>query len=126
MLWSEQPLIRCYTNKDSYVSYGMLLYRKQEDVDPAARNYGYIEDLRKALVDGNFLDASDVYPKEATMNFIRLHESKRDYYTVSLRPVNHLVQIDERPNLELMEPKWELYKISISFQLRGKFLKTFN
>ena len=105
----------------------MLLYRKQEDVDPAARDYGYIEYLRKTVPAGNFeLDTSDNYYKEAMVNLIRLHESKRDYFTASLRPVNHLVQIDERPNLELMEPKWELYKISISFQLRGKFLKTFN
>ena len=105
----------------------MLLHRKQEDVDPCAKDYGYIEYLQKSVVAGNFsLTASDVSQKEAMVNLIRLHESKRDYFTASLRPVNHLVQMDERPNLELSEPKWELYKISISFQVRRKFFKTFN
>ena len=105
----------------------MFLHRKQEDVDLAAKDYGYIECLRKSVVAGNFsLTAPDIYLKEGMLNLIRFHESKRDYYTASLRPVNHLVQIDEMPNLELMEPKWELYKISISFQRIRKFDKTFN
>ena len=102
----------------------MLLYRKQEDVDLAARDYGYIEYLRKSMVAGSFSKtAPDIYLEESMLNLIRLHESKRDYFTASLRPVNHLVQIDEMPNHELMEPKWELYKISISFQRISKFDK---
>ena len=48
-------------------------------------------------------------------------EAERDYFTASLRQINHLIQIDEKPNLEMMEPRWELYKISISFQHIGKF-----
>ena len=100
----------------------MLLHRKQEDVDPAVKDYGYIEYLHKSVVAGNFgPTASDINQKEALLNLIRYHESKRDYFAASLRPVNHLVQIDERPNLELSEPKWELYKVSISFQRIRKF-----
>ena len=96
----------------------MLLQRKQEDVDPAARDYGYIEYLRKSVVAEDWsLNASDIQ-KEMMLNLIRFHESKRDYHTVSLRQVNHLVQIDQKPNLELMEPKWELYKVSTSFECR--------
>ena len=110
----------------------MLLFRKQQDVDPAFRDYGYIEYLQKSMGASNFSStASDINQKEAVylnvmLNDIKHHESKRDYYTASLRQVNHLVQIDEKPNLELSEPKWELYKISISFQRIRKFHKTFN
>ena len=37
-----------------------------------------------------------------------------------LRQINHLIQIDEKPNLELKEPRWEIYKISISFSFQSK------
>ena len=37
-----------------------------------------------------------------------------------LRQINHLIQIDEKPNLELKEPRWEIYKISISFNFHSK------
>ena len=99
----------------------MFLSRKQVDVDPAMKDYGYIEYLRKSVGASNLSStASDNSQNEAEYfnlmsNHIKHHESKRDYYTASLRQVNHLVQIDEKPNLELSEPKWELYKISISF-----------
>ena len=95
----------------------MLLCRKQAKVDPALIDYGYIEYLRKSVEAGN-ISTSDISKEEALnlmLYHIMYHESKRDYYTPSLRQVNHLVQIDEKPNLELSEPKWELYKISISF-----------
>ena len=90
-----------WCNKDSYVSYGTFLCQKESDLDPALKDYGYIE-----------------YLQESTL--IKSHESARDYFTASLRQVNHLIQIGE-PNLELSEPKWELYKVSISFQYIRKF-----
>ena len=116
----------------------MLLWRKQAHLDPAAKDYGYIEYLRKsakiirenqrkrsALACESSSAASNISPIiEPMLSLIKFHETVRDYFTVSLRQVNHLVQIDEVPNLELMEPKWELYKISISFQNR-KFHKIF-
>ena len=34
---------------------------------------------------------------------------------ISSRQINHLIQFDEKPNLEIQEPRWEIYKISISF-----------
>ena len=110
--------------KDSYVSYGYMLSTKQDHLDPAAKDYSYIEYLRKSMVACKFDSTpSDVRQKEGFMNLIRFHETKRDYFTVSLRQVNHLIQIDEKPNLEIMEPKWELYKISISFPPIRKFHK---
>ena len=84
------------------------MFRKQIDLDPAAIDYGYIEYFRKSI-----MTVADGY-------FVKHHESKRDYYTVSLRQVNHLIQIGT-PNLELMEPRWELYKVSISFQRTCEF-----
>ena len=63
--------------------------------------------------------------KQQILRTIRINEGIRDCYTPSLKQINHLIQIDEKPNLELMEPKWELYKISVSFQLddSGKLYK---
>ena len=100
-------------NMDSYISYGIVLFQKQTDLDPTLRDYGFIEYLKQSVLDNG--------PKESVLCFIRSQESKRDYYTASLRQVNNLIQIDEKPNLELMEPKWELYKVSISFQPMSKF-----
>ena len=104
----------------------MLLDQKQDHLDPAARDYSYIEYLRKSVLSCNFQAAADIGQKENMLNLLKFHETKRDYFTASLRPVNHLLQIDEKPNLELVEPKWELYKISISFQPIREFHKILN
>ena len=84
---------------------------KQLNIDQTTKDYGYIEYLRKSI-----MNAPDSSQKESLLLTIKFHEAKRDYFSTSLRQVNHLLQIDEKPNLELMEPKWELYKVSISFQ----------
>ena len=81
------------------------------DINPIETDYSYIEFYRKAM-----MNSQDPSHKEETLQFVKFHEGNRDYFTPSLRQINHLIQIDEKPNLELMEPKWELYKISISFQ----------
>ena len=93
---------------------------KQLRLNPIEVDYSYIEYFRKAIM-------NDTNPssKENRLRKIKIHEGRRDYFTPSLRQINHLIQIDEKPNLELMEPKWELYKISVSFQLddSGKLYK---
>ena len=94
------------------------MFRKQANLDPAAIDYGYIEYFRKSITTISYSRRTNGY--EESLHFIKHHESKRDYYTASLRQVNHLIQIGT-PNLELMEPKWELYKVSISFQRIRKF-----
>ena len=58
---------------------------------------------------------------EFNQNIVKSQESKRDYFTASLRPIQHLIQIFQNPDLELAEPSWELYKVSISFQFICKF-----
>ena len=62
------------------------------------------------------MNETDPCDKENMLQHVKFHEGERDYCTPSVRQINHLIQIDEKPNLEIMEPKWELYKISISFQ----------
>ena len=100
---------------DSHVSYGILLCDKQKELDPTAKDYSYIEYLQKSI-----MNLPDGIHKDGMLHLNKFHESSRDYYTASLRQVNNLIQIG-KPNLELMEPKWELYKISISFQKIRKF-----
>jgi len=87
----------------------MLLKDKQLDLNFIEQDYSYVQYLRKSM-----MKMTD--PPEDMIQHVKFHEGKRDYFSPSLRQINHLIQIDEKPNLELMEPKWELYKISISFQ----------
>ena len=107
---------------------GTHLYKKQIDhnhsspADPSGTiesrkgmNYGYIEYLHKAMA--NRTDASE---NVEDFHMIKMHESFRDYYSISLWPINHLIQLDEKPNFELKEPRWEIYKISLSFELKRK------
>ena len=107
---------------DSHVSYGMLLCHKQKDLDPAAKDYSYIEYLQKSI--RQLLNVPDSIQKDGVLrlnnSLVKFHESTRDYFSTSLRQVNNLIQI-VKPNFELMEPKWELYKISISFQKIRKY-----
>ena len=85
--------------------------KKQSTLNPIEVDYAYIEYFRKAMIND-----TDPCGKENMLQCVKFHEGQRDYSTPSVRQINHLIQIDEKPNLELMEPKWELYKISISFQ----------
>ena len=89
---------------------------KQEHKDQAEQDYGYIDTLRKSMN-----GTTDLCKKKIIANTIEWEESKRDYFTVSLRPIKHLIQFDQKPNMELAEPRWELYKVSISFQPIRKF-----
>ena len=74
---------------------------------PADTDYRFLTYFKKSLENGPF--RKDLFYK------IKYHENKRDYFTPSLKPINHLIQFDEKPNLDLIEPKRELYKISLSF-----------
>ena len=72
------------------------------------------------------INETDPRRKEDMSNQLKHYESERDYFTASLRPINHLLQIDPNPNRELAEPRWELYKVSISFEAISKFDKIVN
>ena len=103
------------------LSYGFQQHTKQDHKDRAEKDYGYIDDFRKSMI-----YEPDPRQKEDMSNKLKYYESERDYFTASLRPINHLLQIDQNPNLELTEPRWELYKVSISFQPICKFDKIVN
>ena len=83
------------------------------------RDYEYVAYYRKAA---DYTENECRDQKYGRNLMAKLHEGLRDYFTASIRQINHLIQIDKKPNLELKEPKWELYKISVSFQPIGKFI----
>ena len=111
-----------------FESYAIHLYKKQINHNHSSlgdsngvresrkrMDYSYIEYLHKAMV-----IAPDASVKMDTFHQIKFHEGFRDYYSSSLRQINHLIQLDEKPNLELKEPRWEIFKISLSFPTRCK------
>ena len=79
--------------------------------DPTEWDYEYIDYYKKALE-----NTRDPNERSQDLDRIKYHEAFRDYFAPSLRHINHLVQIDEKPNLELKEPQCQIYKISSSFQ----------
>ena len=81
---------------------------KQDDIEPSKRNFEYIEYYQKA-----YELETDPHQKELFHFQIIEQEAFRDYHTETLRQINNLIQIG-KPNLELKEPKEELYKISVS------------
>ena len=98
---------------------------KEEDTheDASKRNYDYIEVYRKThelvLADPNV----DAEGKAHSYHYLLEREAIRDYHIESLRQINNLLQIDQKPNLELTEPKEELFKISVSFQPKGMVMR---
>ena len=88
---------------------------KQVEENRYEIDYGYIEYFEKAKANTPALEH-----KILMDNLIKTHEAMRDYYSRSLKQINHLIQIDEIPNLELEEPRWEIYKISLSFRAQRK------
>ena len=77
-------------------------------------DYSYIEYLHKAMANTPKEDKMELF------HLIKMHEGFRDYYSSSLWQINHLIQLDEEPNLDLKEPRWEIYKISLSFLKKCK------
>ena len=78
-------------------------------------DYDFIEYYRKAYENEDTLRG-----KETVLLSLQNAEVLRDFYKGTITEIKHLVQLDPTPNLELKEPKWELYKISISFPIARK------
>ena len=96
-------------------------------MDFAEIDYGYVAYFRKAMEnsreDGSRdLSNRNLSHKEKLTRQTMFNEALRDYFSVSIREINNLTHIDQKPNLELTEPKWELYKISVSFKPIGKLI----
>ena len=97
------------------VSFADHLKRKQISKDLAQWDFEYIGHYKKAM-------AKTTDPDGITKFFHRIkhYEALRDFSIQSLRQINHLVQIDEMPNLDLKEARCEIYKISLSFRTHRK------
>ena len=96
---------------------GDCLKNKQHHTVPdlAQWDYEFIEYYHKAIA-----LRTDPEEKSQLLQLVQIGEAQRDYFTPSLRHINHLVQIDEKPNQELKEPRCEMYKISLSFRSHRK------
>ena len=108
------------------------MYSKQGDTDiePSKRDFEYIEYYQKAYE----LEIWDARKKEFYHFEILEQEAFRDYHTETSRQINDLIQIG-KPNLELKEPREELYKITVShfmpkskskaYSMNGKWTKSY-
>ena len=99
-------------NSELNVNFHRRAYRqreKQEKVPWIEKDFSYIEDFRNAY-ENETGDNKDLY-----LYMLREAEVHRYYFTGSLWQINHLIQFDSKPNLELRAPKLEIYKISLSF-----------
>ena len=90
--------------------HGFALSRKQIDIPWINRDYSYLEYYRKA-----YSYEYDPIKKADWFHALLDAEGRRDYHLGSIRPINHAIQFDQTPNLELKEAKWEIYKVSVGF-----------
>ena len=79
-------------------------------------DYSYIKYFQKAYV-----NATDSDRKEYFLRILKSAEAERDYYHGTIRQIKHLIQIDTEPNHDLREPRWEIYKITLSFRYGGSY-----
>ena len=87
---------------------------------PCAPNwdFSYIDYYKKA-----YANTADTDPnKQSLSRMILDEEALKEFKTPSLKNIKPLIQLDNKPNLEIIEPKWELYKVSLSWQTTGEFM----
>ena len=101
----------------SLKSRGKSLVQKQANNPWPDRDYSYIDFYLKAYENEN-----QPARKIDRLHRLRLNEADRDFHTGSIRQINHLIQFDPKPNLELKEARLEIYKISVSFEPKCKFV----
>lgn len=89
---------------------GHGLEKRQENIPWDEKDYSYIEYYQKAYE----LERNPT-EKRLYFHFFRGAVVQQYYFTGSLWQINHLIQFDSKPNLELKEPRLEIYKISLSF-----------
>ena len=83
---------------------------------PCAPNwdFSYIDYYKKA-----YALTTIIADKKSLSNMIVEAEALKEIRTPSLKSIKPLIQLDEKPNLEIKEPRWELYKVSLSFKTTG-------
>ena len=101
----------------SLKSCGLSIQQQQSNIPWPEKDYSYIDFYLKA-----YENETEPVQKIDRLHFLRLNEADRDFYTGSIRQINHLIQFDPKPNLELKEVRQEIYKISVSFEPNCKFL----
>ena len=101
----------------SLKSRGQSLLHKQSNIPWSDKDYSYIDFYLKAY-------ENETRPARKIDRLHRLRdcEANRDYHTGSIRQINHLIQFDPKPNLELKEARLEIYKISVSFEPKCKLV----
>ena len=96
---------------------GYGLEQRQENIPWSEKDYTYIEYYRKAYENED--GERNPMEKDLYLYCFREAEVNRYYFTGSLWQINHLIQFDSKPNLELKEPRLEIFKISLSFDRIG-------
>ena len=93
------------------------LQHKQKYIPWPEKDYGYIDLFRKA-----YENETQPLNKAKILHELRGSEAMRDFFTGSVRQIQHLIQLDPTPNLELKTVRREIYKISISFEPKCTYL----
>ena len=101
----------------SLKSRGQCLAQKQLNIPWPDQDYSFRDFFRKAYENVTRPDFKMKY-----LHVLRDCEARRDFHIGSLRQINHLIQFDPTPNLELNEVRCEIYKISVSFEYKRKSL----
>ena len=96
---------------------GYGLEQRQENIPWSEKDYTYIEYYQKAYENED--GERNPMEKDLYLYCFREAEVNRYYFTGSLWQINHLIQFDSKPNLELKEPRLEIFKISLSFDRIG-------
>ena len=89
----------------------------QGKISWANKDFTYIDLYRKS-----FEYETDPEKKTRLLYTLRAAEARRDFFIGSLKPINHLIQFDQKPNLNLKEVQSEIYKISVSFEPKRKLV----
>ena len=92
----------------------MWLDSREENISWANKDYTYIDFYKKS-----YEYETDPETKRNHLYSLRDAEARRDFYRGSLKPINHLIQFDQEPNLDLKGVRLEIYKISVSFEPKG-------
>ena len=90
--------------------YGFWLLRQQDGIPWVIKDHSYIDFYRKA-----YDYEQDPARKDIHFHAIKDSEIRKEYHMGSIKQINHAIQYDDKPNRELKESQWELFKITISF-----------
>ena len=95
----------------------MWLSLSQAKISWANKDFAYIDLYRKS-----YEYQTDPEKKTRLLYALRAAEARRDFFIGSLKPINHLIQFGQEPNLDLKEVRSEIYKISVSFKPKRKLV----